>query len=124
MLVSDDPVVYLHHVPAMCVLLVHTDVADRLLYTLYTKYCDLYPMPVCRCPVPGCVTQVGAATGGEGLSALVNNAGHALLGPLEHIAIPDLRRQLDVNLIGIETANCSPAASPLTRETEDDDDSR
>lgn len=45
--------------------------------------------------------QVGAATGGKGLAAVVNNAGHALFGPLEHIAMPDLRRQLEVNLIGM-----------------------
>jgi NAD(P)-dependent dehydrogenase (short-subunit alcohol dehydrogenase family) len=40
--------------------------------------------------------QVGAA----GLFGLVNNAGIAVAGPLEAVPIPDLRRQLEVNVIG------------------------
>jgi NAD(P)-dependent dehydrogenase (short-subunit alcohol dehydrogenase family) len=34
-----------------------------------------------------------------GLHGLVNNAGVAIGGPLEHLAIEDLRRQLDVNVV-------------------------
>lgn len=38
---------------------------------------------------------------GEGsLSGLVNNAGVAIFGPLEYIPIEELRRQLEVNLVG------------------------
>lgn len=35
-----------------------------------------------------------------GLYGLVNNAGIAVAGPLEAVPIPDLRRQLEVNVIG------------------------
>ena len=61
-------------------------------------------------PVPLDVTdsaQIAAAaerisdeTGERGLQALVNNAGVALAGPLEFLPIDELRRQLDVNVIG------------------------
>lgn len=36
----------------------------------------------------------------EGLCALVNNAGIVMAGPLESLPVPDLRRQLEVNVIG------------------------
>jgi NAD(P)-dependent dehydrogenase (short-subunit alcohol dehydrogenase family) len=42
---------------------------------------------------------VASATG-EGLAGLVNNAGVAVPAPLEFIPVPELRRQLEVNLIG------------------------
>lgn len=38
--------------------------------------------------------------GERGLSGVVNNAGIAISGPLELIPIPQLRKQLDVNVIG------------------------
>ncbi|MCP9449907.1 MAG: SDR family oxidoreductase [Nitrospira sp.] len=38
--------------------------------------------------------------GSHGLYGLVNNAGIAVAGPLEAVPIPDLRRQLEVNVIG------------------------
>lgn len=38
--------------------------------------------------------------GGETLAGLVNNAGVAVAGPLLHVPVDDLRRQLEVNLIG------------------------
>lgn len=41
------------------------------------------------------------ATGGRGLTALVNNAGIAVGGPLEFVAIDDVRRQFDVNVLGL-----------------------
>lgn len=37
---------------------------------------------------------------GAGLTALVNNAGAAYVGPLEFIPLEDFRRQLEINLIG------------------------
>jgi NAD(P)-dependent dehydrogenase (short-subunit alcohol dehydrogenase family) len=40
------------------------------------------------------------ALGAAGLDGLVNNAGVAVPGPLETLPIADLRRQLEVNLIG------------------------
>ncbi|HEX8068052.1 MAG TPA: SDR family oxidoreductase [Thermoleophilaceae bacterium] len=37
---------------------------------------------------------------GRGLAGLVNNAGITVQGPLEYLAIDDLRRQLEVNVVG------------------------
>jgi NAD(P)-dependent dehydrogenase (short-subunit alcohol dehydrogenase family) len=44
--------------------------------------------------------RVSEAVGERGLAGLVNNAGVAISGPLEFIPIEELRRQLEVNLIG------------------------
>ena len=44
--------------------------------------------------------QVTEALGDEGLVGLVNNAGIAVASPLEFIPIEELRRQLEVNVIG------------------------
>ena len=49
-----------------------------------------------------------------GLSGLVNNAGFALAGPLELLPIADLRRQLEVNVIG--QVAVSQAFLPLLRQ--------
>lgn len=43
---------------------------------------------------------VGAAVGESGLAGLVNNAGISVVGPLEFLALEDLRHQLEVNVIG------------------------
>ncbi len=42
--------------------------------------------------------RVGEAVGAAGLDGLVNNAGVAVLGPLETMQIEDFRRQVEVNL--------------------------
>jgi NAD(P)-dependent dehydrogenase (short-subunit alcohol dehydrogenase family) len=44
--------------------------------------------------------RVSEAVGAAGLAGLVNNAGIAVPGPLEHLPIEELRRQLEVNLVG------------------------
>ncbi len=44
--------------------------------------------------------QIAALDIGEELSGLVNNAGVALSSPLEFVPVDELRRQLEVNLIG------------------------
>jgi len=44
--------------------------------------------------------RVTEAVDGAGLAGLVNNAGIAVPGPLEHLPIDEIRRQLEVNLIG------------------------
>lgn len=44
--------------------------------------------------------EVDAALGDRGLTALVNNAGLSIAGPLEFLPIDELRRQLEVNLTG------------------------
>ncbi|HEX6676317.1 MAG TPA: SDR family NAD(P)-dependent oxidoreductase [Actinomycetes bacterium] len=43
---------------------------------------------------------VGREVGDRGLAALVNNAGIAVAGPLEFLPPEDLRRQLEVNVVG------------------------
>ena len=43
---------------------------------------------------------IGRKVGGDGLAALVNNAGVAIAGPLEFMPIDDFRRQIEVNLTG------------------------
>jgi NAD(P)-dependent dehydrogenase (short-subunit alcohol dehydrogenase family) len=43
---------------------------------------------------------VAGYIGTNGLFGLINNAGIAVVGPLEAVSIPDLRRQLEINLIG------------------------
>ncbi|MBV9213228.1 MAG: SDR family NAD(P)-dependent oxidoreductase [Actinobacteria bacterium] len=44
--------------------------------------------------------RVEASVTSAGLAGLVNNAGIAVSGPLEFVPIDDLRRQLEVNLLG------------------------
>jgi NAD(P)-dependent dehydrogenase (short-subunit alcohol dehydrogenase family) len=43
---------------------------------------------------------VASQTGSAGLRGLVNNAGITVPGPLEFLPLDDLRRQLEVNVIG------------------------
>ncbi len=51
--------------------------------------------------------------GGEGLDGLVNNAGIAVAGPLEHLPVDAFRRQLEVNVVG--QLACTQAFLPLLR---------
>jgi NAD(P)-dependent dehydrogenase (short-subunit alcohol dehydrogenase family) len=44
--------------------------------------------------------QVSAAVGEQGLFALVNNAGIAVVGPLEFMPLENLRQQFEVNVFG------------------------
>jgi NAD(P)-dependent dehydrogenase (short-subunit alcohol dehydrogenase family) len=44
--------------------------------------------------------RVTEAVGGAGLAGLVNNAGIAVPGPLEHLPLDEFRRQMEVNLVG------------------------
>jgi len=50
--------------------------------------------------IAAAATQLDSELGDSGLDGLVNNAGVAVPGPLETLPIPDLRRQLEINLIG------------------------
>ena len=56
---------------------------------------------------------VANAVGPGGLTGLVNNAGIAVGGPLEFLDLEDLRRQMEVNLIG--PVAVSQALMPLLR---------
>src|SRR5688500_9161604 len=44
--------------------------------------------------------RVGEEVGERGLAGLVNNAGIAVPGPLEHLPLDEIRRQLEVNVLG------------------------
>jgi NAD(P)-dependent dehydrogenase (short-subunit alcohol dehydrogenase family) len=44
--------------------------------------------------------EVARAVGDAGLAGLVNNAGVAIPGPLEYLSLEELRRQLEINLVG------------------------
>lgn len=44
---------------------------------------------------------------GRGLAGLVNNAGIAIGGPLEYVSPDTLRRQLEVNVIGLHATTCA-----------------
>lgn len=57
---------------------------------------------------------VQSRVGQSGLAGLINNAGIAVAGPLEAVPIPDLRRQLDVNVIG--PVAVTQAFLPLLRQ--------
>ena len=43
---------------------------------------------------------VAGAVGQAGLAGLVNNAGIVVPGPIEFLPLPDLRRQLEINVVG------------------------
>ncbi len=53
-----------------------------------------------RGSIESAAREVEAAVGGEGLRGLVNNAGIGIGAPLEFIDLDELRRQLEVNVIG------------------------
>ncbi len=50
--------------------------------------------------IAAAVRRVDEAVGEQGLWGLVNNAGIPMPGPVESLPIDDLRRQLEVNLVG------------------------
>ena len=51
--------------------------------------------------VDAAAEQVRTAVGKGGLAGLVNNAGIAVAGPLEFVALEDFQRQLEVNVTGV-----------------------
>ncbi len=50
--------------------------------------------------IAGAARTVAAVVGSRGLAGLVNNAGIVVPGPLEFLPIGDLRRQLEINVVG------------------------
>jgi NAD(P)-dependent dehydrogenase (short-subunit alcohol dehydrogenase family) len=50
--------------------------------------------------IDAAVKTVGDAVGASGLQGVVNNAGVSVNGPLEYLTSDDLRKQLEVNVIG------------------------
>ncbi len=63
--------------------------------------------------IESAVEVVGNALGGGGLAGLVNNAGIAVGGPLEYLTAASLRRQLEVNVVGLHAV--TRAFLPLIR---------
>src|SRR5947209_16817601 len=49
----------------------------------------------------GAVDTIMRATDGYGVDVLVNNAGYGQYGPLEEIPVEKLRRQFEINVIGL-----------------------
>ncbi len=64
--------------------------------------------------VASAADSVAVATGGAGLAGLVNNAGIAVASPLEFLPLDELRRQLEVNVVG--QIAVTQAFLPLLRE--------
>ena len=50
--------------------------------------------------IAAAAAEVNDAVGSRGVAGLVNNAGLSVAGPLEFLPLDELRRQLEVNLIG------------------------
>jgi NAD(P)-dependent dehydrogenase (short-subunit alcohol dehydrogenase family) len=50
--------------------------------------------------IAAAATRVAEVVGGEGLWGLVNNAGIPIVGPVEYLPLDDLRRELEVNVVG------------------------
>jgi NAD(P)-dependent dehydrogenase (short-subunit alcohol dehydrogenase family) len=61
------------------------------------------------------VKEIAAVLGDAGLTAVVNNAGIALGGPVEYLALDDWRRQFEVNVIG--QLAVTKAVLPLIRRS-------
>lgn len=57
--------------------------------------------------------KIEAAVGDDGLFGLVNNAGILVPGPLECVALADIRRQFEVNVFGV--VSVTQAMLPLLR---------
>ena len=57
---------------------------------------------------------VAGAAGGAGLDGLVNNAGVVVAGPVEFLPLPELRRQLEINVVG--QVAVTQAFLPLIRQ--------
>jgi NAD(P)-dependent dehydrogenase (short-subunit alcohol dehydrogenase family) len=63
--------------------------------------------------IAGAAEMIGERVGEAGLDGLVNNAGIAVLSPLETIPLEDFRRQIEVNLTG--QVAVTQAMLPLVR---------
>jgi NAD(P)-dependent dehydrogenase (short-subunit alcohol dehydrogenase family) len=57
---------------------------------------------------------IGSELSASGLQGVVNNAGISVQGPLEHLELDDLRRQLEVNVVG--QLAVTQALLPLVRQ--------
>lgn len=79
---------------------------------------DLRPvqLDVCKADeIAGVAARLADELGEAGLDGLVNNAGIALAAPLEFVRLEDLRRQLEINVVGL--AAVTAAMLPLLRRS-------
>src|SRR5262245_18423201 len=74
--------------------------ADPLRQDLAGRFTPIHCDVTDASAVAAAAAQVAAELDGEVLAGLVNNAGVAVTGPLLEVPIAELRRQLEVNLIG------------------------
>lgn len=75
--------------------------ADRLKQELGEGFAPLIFDVTDTAAVNSAAEEVRAALGGEPLFGLVNNAGVAVAGPLLDLPLDELRRQMEVNLVGV-----------------------
>jgi NAD(P)-dependent dehydrogenase (short-subunit alcohol dehydrogenase family) len=85
--------------------------ADRLRQELGERFVALLFDVTDADAVKAGAEQVRAALGGEPLFGLVNNAGVAVAGPVLELPLDELRRQLEVNLVGVVA--CLQAFAPM-----------
>jgi NAD(P)-dependent dehydrogenase (short-subunit alcohol dehydrogenase family) len=74
--------------------------ADRMVQLLGPAFVPLLFDVTDEAAIAAAAAQVDAALDRSTLFGLVNNAGIAVLGPLLHLPPDDLRRQLEINLVG------------------------
>lgn len=75
--------------------------AHRLRQTLAPPFHPLV-FDVCdRRAITGAAAEAKDITGGRGLACLMNNAGIAVSGPLQHLPEEEFRRQFEVNVFGV-----------------------
>lgn len=75
--------------------------AERIYADLGFAYTPLIMDVTDQASVLAAAQKVEAALPGDTLVALINNAGVAVSGPLMHVDLDDLRRQLEVNVVGM-----------------------
>ncbi len=94
--------------------------AERLTADAARLRGELTPLPIDvtdEHQVESAFATIADALGDGGLSALVNNAGTALGGPVEYLPLDTWREQFDVNVFGQITV--TKAAMPLLRRGDD-----
>lgn len=71
---------------------------------LATEDGDIHPLPidVTSPETIAAAVRVVSEASPAGLTGLVNNAGMVVVGPLEFLSPEDLRRQLEVNVVGVQ----------------------
>jgi NAD(P)-dependent dehydrogenase (short-subunit alcohol dehydrogenase family) len=90
--------------------------ADRLVSELGAPLIPLIFDVTDRPAIDQAKAQVVDALGGETLAGLINNAGLAVSGPLLHIDPADMRRQLEINVVGM--LHTTQVFAPLLAEDE------